>query len=51
MYVHEVGDDTSPIMYRVRVNDQAATALFDTGTSMSVPSPQSFSIASTTSQK
>ena len=32
----EVGDNTSPILYRVRVNDQPVTVLFDTGASMSV---------------
>ena len=31
--MNKVGDDTSPILYRVRVNDQPATALFDTGAS------------------
>ena len=36
MYINEVGNNTSPIMYRVRVNDQVATAQFDTGASMSV---------------
>ena len=29
VYVNEVDNDTSPIMYRVRVNDQGATALFN----------------------
>ena len=29
-------DDTSPILYKVRVNDQPATALFNTAASMSV---------------
>ena len=42
VYVNKVGDDASPIMYRVRVNDQVATALFDTGASMSVISAKSF---------
>ena len=34
--MNEVGNDTSTILYKVRVNDQTATALFDTGVSMSV---------------
>ena len=34
--MNEVGDDTSLILYKVRVNDQPITALFDTGASMSV---------------
>ena len=42
MYVDEVDDDTSPMMYRVRVNDQVATALFNTGVSMSVISTKFF---------
>ena len=42
VYVNEVSDDTSPIMYRVRVNDQVATALFNTGSSMSVISAKFF---------
>ena len=42
VYVNKVGDDTSPILYRVRVNDQPATALFNTGASMSVISTGSF---------
>ena len=36
MYINEVGNDTSSIRYRVRVNDQTATALCDTRMSMSV---------------
>ena len=32
----DVGDDTCPILYRGRVNDQPATVLFDTGASMCV---------------
>ena len=27
--MNEVGDDTSPILYKVRVNDQPVTALFN----------------------
>ena len=42
VHVNEVGDDTSPILYRVRVNDQPAKALFDTGASMSVISTSLF---------
>ena len=42
MYINEVGDDTNPIMYRVRVNGQTTTALFDTGASMSVISAKFF---------
>ena len=38
--MNEVGDDTSPILYRV--NCQPATALFDTGVSMSVISTTFF---------
>ena len=34
--MNKVGNDTSPILYRVRVNDQPATAQFNTGASMSV---------------
>ena len=34
--MNKVGDDTSPILYKVRVNDQPATALFYIGVSMSV---------------
>ena len=40
--MNEVGDDTSPILYRVRVNDQPATVMFDTGASMSVISARFF---------
>ena len=40
--MNEVGDDTSLILYGVRVNDQPATALFDTGVSMSVISTRFF---------
>ena len=40
--MNEVGDDTSPILYRVRVNDQPATALFDPGVSMSIISTRFF---------
>ena len=40
--MNEVGDDTSMILYRVRVNDQPATALFNTGASMSVISTRFF---------
>ena len=36
--MNEVGDDTNPILYRVRVNDQPTTAVFNTGASMSVTS-------------
>ena len=50
VYVNEVGNDPSPIMYRVRVNDQAATVLFDTGANMSVISAK-FLTASSTNQK
>ena len=38
----EVCDDTSPILYKVRVNDQPVTALFNTGASMSVISTRLF---------
>ena len=34
--MNEVGNDTSLILYRLRVNDQPASALFDTGVSMNV---------------
>ena len=34
--MNEVGDDNSLILYKVRVNDQPATALFDTGASMNI---------------
>ena len=40
--MNEVGDGTSPILYRDRVNDQPATALFDIGVSMSVISTRFF---------
>ena len=40
--MNEVGDDTSPILYRVIVNDQPATVLFDIGASMSVISTRFF---------
>ena len=40
--MNEVGDDTNPILYRVRVNDQPTTALFNTGASMSVISTMFF---------
>ena len=33
--MNDIGNDTSLIPYRVRVNDQPATVLFDTGASMS----------------
>ena len=36
------GDDSSPILYKVRVNDQSVTALFDTGSSMTVISTRLF---------
>ena len=42
VHVNEVGDDTSPILYKVRVNDQPATALFDTGASISLISTRFF---------
>ena len=50
VYVNEAGDDTNPILYRVRVNDQPTTVLFDTGASMSVISTM-FLTASSTSWK
>ena len=37
-----VSDDTSPILYKVRVNNQPVIALFDTGASMSVISTRLF---------
>ena len=40
--MNEVGDYTSPILYRVRVNDQPAPVLFDTRASMSVISTRFF---------
>ena len=40
--MNEVGDDTSSILYRVKVNDQPTTALFDTGVSMGVISLRFF---------
>ena len=42
VHVNEVGDDTSPILYKVQVNDQPVTALFNTGASMSVISIKLF---------
>ena len=44
VHVNEVGDNTSPILYRVRVSDQPTTALFDTVASMSVNSTRFFKI-------
>ena len=41
-HVNEVGDDTSLMLYKVRVNNQPAIALFDTGASMSVISSKLF---------
>ena len=40
--MNEVGEDTSLILYKVRVNDQPITALFNTGASMSVISTRLF---------
>ena len=40
--MNKVGDDTRPILYKVRVNDWLVTALFDTGVSMSVISTRFF---------
>ena len=40
--MNKVGDDTSPIQYKFRVNDQQVTALFNTGASMSVISTRPF---------
>ena len=40
--MNEVGDDTSPILYKVTVNDQPVKALFDTGVSMNVISTKLF---------
>ena len=40
--MNEVGDDTSPMLYKVRVNDQPVTALFNNGASMSVISTRFF---------
>ena len=40
--MNNVGDDTSPILYEVRVNDQPAIALFNTTASMSVISTRCF---------
>ena len=40
--MNEVGDDTSLILYRVRVNDQPTIALFNTGVSISVISTRFF---------
>ena len=34
--MNEVGDDTSLILYRVRVNNQPTRVLFDTGAGMNV---------------
>ena len=42
VYVNEVGDDTSLILYRVRVNDQPAMTLFNIGAGMSVISTRFF---------
>ena len=36
VHMNEVGDETNPILYKVKVNDQPAATLFDTGASMSV---------------
>ena len=36
VHVNGVGDNTSLILYKVRVNDQPAASLFDTGVSTSV---------------
>ena len=40
--MNEVGDDTSLILYKVRVNEQPTTSPFDTGVSMSVISTRFF---------
>ena len=40
--MNEVGDNTSLILYKVRVNNQLATALFNTGASTSVISTKLF---------
>ena len=40
--MNEVGDNTSLILYKVRVNDQPATTLFDTGASMTIISTRFF---------
>ena len=40
--MNEVGDDISSILYKVKVNDQPATTLFDTRASMSVISTRFF---------
>ena len=40
--MNEVDDDTGLILYKVRVNDQPATALFDTEANMSVISTRFF---------
>ena len=42
VHVNEVGNNTSPILYKVRVNDQPVTALFNTGVSMNVISTRLF---------
>ena len=38
----EVGDDTSPILHKDRVNDQTVIALLDTGVSIRVTSTKLF---------
>ena len=40
--MNEVSDDTSPILYNVRADDQPVTALFNTGATMSVISTKLF---------
>ena len=42
VHANEVSDDTSPILYKVRLNDQPVTALFNTGASVSVISTTLF---------
>ena len=42
VHVIEVGDGTSLILFKTRVNDQPATALFNTGASMTVISTRFF---------
>ena len=40
--MNEVSDDTSPIPYKVQVNDQPVTAYFNTGASVGVISTNLF---------